>query len=66
MGGFFLNSLIKLLRITCEAGKLDQSKKIFKEEGIVGAGFVIAVEPKSKSFYRFTGDFIDKVKYACK
>lgn len=30
VGGFFLNSLIKLLRISCDTAKLDQAKKIFK------------------------------------
>lgn len=30
VGGFFLNSLIKLLRINCDTSKLDQTKKIFK------------------------------------
>lgn len=66
VGAFFLNSLIKLLRINCDANKLNKSKKIFKDEGIISPGFVISVEPKSKIYYRFTNDFIDKIKYACK
>lgn len=66
IGGFFLNSLIKLLRLTCDPAKLNKAKKIFKEEGIVGPGFIVSAEPKSKSYYRFTSDFIDKIKYACK
>lgn len=27
---------------------------------------MVSVEPKSKSYYRFTGEFIEKIKYACK
>lgn len=43
LGGFFLNSLIKLLRVNCDMSKLNRSKKIFKEEGIIGPGFVISI-----------------------
>jgi hypothetical protein len=43
IGGFFLNSLIKLLGIVSDLGKLNKSKKIFKEEGIILPGFVVAI-----------------------
>lgn len=66
VGGYFLNSLIKLLRITCDFSKLNKEKKIFKDEGVLAAGFVIGVQPKSKSYYRLTSDFIEKIKYSCK
>ncbi len=31
IGGFFLNSLLKLLRVSVDLTKLNESKKIFKE-----------------------------------
>ena len=52
--GFFLNSLIKLLRVRVDMSKFNRGKKVFKEEGIVGAGFVMGVDPKVKSYYRYS------------
>jgi len=40
MGGFFLNSLVHLLRVKCNESKLNKNKRIFKEEGIILPGFV--------------------------
>ena len=64
--GFFLNSLIKLLRLKVDTTKLNKTRKVFKEEGVIGNGFVVEFEPKVKSYYRFTTEFIEKVKYACR
>jgi hypothetical protein len=64
VGGFFLNSLIKLLHLTCDLSKLNKSKKIFKEEGILQSGFVVAIDPKSKSYYRFSTEIQEKVRFA--
>lgn len=52
--GIFLNSIIKLLRVRVDMNKFAKNKKVFKEEGIVGQGFVVALDPKVKSYYRFT------------
>lgn len=64
VGGFFLNSLIKLLNLSCDLSKLNKSKKIFKEEGIIQQGFVVAIEPKAKSYYRFSTEIQEKIRYA--
>lgn len=46
--------------------KFAKGKKVFKEEGIVNDGFVVSVDPKIKSYYRFSTEFVEKVKYACR
>ena len=56
--GFFLNSLIKLLRIQPDITKLNKAKKPFREEGVIGQGFVVSLQPKVKSYYRFSTEFI--------
>lgn len=52
--GFFLNSLIKLLRVQVDMSKFNKGRKIFKEEDIISLGFVLAVDPKLKSYYKFS------------
>lgn len=52
--GYFLNSLIKLLRVRVDMSKFNRGKKIFKEEGIINPGFVIGIDPKVKSYYRYS------------
>lgn len=49
-----LNSIIKLLRLIVDPSKINKSKKIFKEEGVIQPGFVIVLKPKIKTYYRFT------------
>ena len=66
LGGVFLNSLIKLMGVCCDTSKINKAKKIFKDEAIILQRFVVAVEPKTKIYHRFTSEFIDKVRYACK
>lgn len=46
--------------------KFVKSKKVFREEGIVSPGFVVSLEPKIKSYYRFSTEFVEKVRYACR
>ncbi len=58
VSGIFFNSLLRLLRVNCDMGKLNRTKKIFKEEGIIASGFVVSVEPKAKIYNRFTTEFI--------
>lgn len=58
IGGFFLNSLMKLLRANFDLTKLNKNKKIFKEDGIISNGFIQKLRPKTKSYYRFTTEFL--------
>lgn len=58
--GFFLNSLIKLLRVKVDMSKFNKSKKMFKEEGIITEGFVGSNEPKVKSYYKLYLSFSRK------
>ena len=44
--------------------KFAKSKKVFKEEGVVSPGFVVQFNPKMKSYYRYTTEFVEKIKYA--
>ena len=62
--GYFLNSIIKLLRLETNMEKLNQERKIFFEEGIIGNGFVRGLKPKIKTYYRFTTEFVEKLKFA--
>lgn len=54
VSGFFLNSLIQLLKIEVDMSKFNKSKKIFKEEGIILQNFVVRTIPKVKTYFRFT------------
>lgn len=53
-----------MLNLSCDLSKLNKSKKIFKEEGILQQGIVVAIEPKSKSYYRFSTEIQEKVRFA--
>ena len=44
--------------------KFAKEKKIFKEEGIVNSGFVLGIDPKIKGYYRYSTEFVERIKYA--
>jgi len=44
--------------------KFAKTKKVFKEEGVVSQGFVIKLNPKLKSFYRYSTEFVEKIRFA--
>ena len=40
---FFLNSLVKLLRLRTDCSRIDHSKRAFKDEGVIQSGFVMEI-----------------------
>lgn len=65
-GPFFLNSLMKIIPGSYDLGRINQKKTFFKDDGIVGKGFVVEMLPKVKSYYRFTTTMTEKVMAICK
>jgi hypothetical protein len=57
---------MKLIPAEYDLTKLNKNKKIFQEEGIINKGFVIKMLPKIKSYYRYTTELIEKIKYSCR
>jgi hypothetical protein len=54
VGGFFLNCLMSLVPARYDLTKINDKKTFFKDEGIILKGFVVKMDFKIKSFYRFT------------
>jgi hypothetical protein len=65
-GPFFLNCLMKLIPARYDLTKLNDKKVFFKDEGILGKGFVGELHPKIKSYHRFTTELTDKIAFTCK
>jgi hypothetical protein len=66
LGAYFLNCLMKIIPARYDLGRLDMSKVLFKEDGIIGKGFVVELLPKVKSYYRYTTQRTDQVMAICK
>ena len=56
-----LSCLITLIRGKYDIGCLDKSKAIFKDQGIIQKGFLKKLEPKVKSYYRFSSKIVETV-----
>ncbi len=66
LGRYFLNCLMKIIPGSYDLSKLDDKKVFFKDDGIIGKGFIVELVPKIKSFYRYTTQLTDKIEYTCK
>ena len=54
LGTFFLNCLMKIIPGMYDLGRVNLNKVIFKEDNIIGKGFLAELVPKVKSYYRYT------------
>jgi hypothetical protein len=66
LGAFFLSCLMKIIPATYDLGRLKMNKIFFKEDDIIGKGFVVELLPKVKSFYRYTTQRTEQVMLICK
>lgn len=54
LGTFFLNCLMKIIPGRYDLERVNLNKVIFKEDNIIGKGFLAELVPKVKSYYRYT------------
>lgn len=62
LGGFLLSCLMALINADYNMKYLNKEKIIFKDQGIIGKGFVNRLLPKIKSYYRFSSKIVETIE----
>lgn len=66
LGPFFLNCLMKVIPGKYDLDRVNMKKVMFKEDDILGRGFIVELLPKVKSYYRYTTERTERVMMICK
>ena len=61
-----MNSLMGLMRGKYDLTRCNMNKTMFRDENIVGSGFVVEVGMKVKSYYRWMTEDVESLNNVCK